>query len=189
MNNKAMGETIKDIASSIANSKWGKAIIPTTDELNKTIIGNSKLSDGIYTRKIQDALGSTLQSAGVPQDASVQIAKKIDIKNYKDSIDTIADDISQYTDKPVDKIIQAAKNTIDKRVSTPIDKDDITTMDKVLKYPQAYLMNPDKNMKNTRIATLAGTYVGATVGNRFLSGGTLTHDSYGKKDIAGIPFI
>ena len=53
MNGKAIGETIEDVASSISNSKWAKSIIPTVDELNKTIASNSKLSNSLHTENIQ----------------------------------------------------------------------------------------------------------------------------------------
>ena len=53
MNGKAIGKTIEDVASSISNSKWAKSIIPTIDELNKTIASNSKLSNSLHTENIQ----------------------------------------------------------------------------------------------------------------------------------------
>ena len=57
------------------------------------------------------------------------------------------------------------------------------------KYPQAYFKNPDKKVRNTRIGTAVGAYAALSVGGRYLQGGTLTTDQYGRKDIAGIPFL
>ena len=40
-----------------------------------------------------------------------------------------------------------------------------------------------------RKKAVAGIYGGVAVGGRVLSGGSLTHNSDGERDIAGIPFI
>ena len=48
---------------------------------------------------------------------------------------------------------------------------------------KAYMLQDGK--KAARI----GTYVGGSVGLRVLSGGSLTHNNTGERDIAGIPFI
>lgn len=48
---------------------------------------------------------------------------------------------------------------------------------------KAYMFEDGK--KAARI----GTYVGASVGLRVISGGNLTHNNTGERDIAGIPFI
>jgi hypothetical protein len=48
---------------------------------------------------------------------------------------------------------------------------------------KAYMFQDGK--KAARI----GTYVGGSVGLRVLSGGSLTHNNTGERDIAGIPFI
>ena len=60
---------------------------------------------------------------------------------------------------------------------------------KMIVYPKTYYWNPDKTIRNTRIAATIGTASALAVGGRYLSGGTLTTDRYGQKDIAGIPFI
>jgi hypothetical protein len=56
-------------------------------------------------------------------------------------------------------------------------------------YAKTYFNNPDPKVRNHRIAAVAGTYGAVTVGGRLLSGGTLTEDNYGRRDIAGVPFI
>ena len=56
MNNKVVntvGSKIDDIVSSITNSKWGKAVIPTVEELNQTIASNTHLSKSKYNENIQ----------------------------------------------------------------------------------------------------------------------------------------
>ena len=44
-------------------------------------------------------------------------------------------------------------------------------------------------MKLKNIKVLAVSLVALSVGGRYLQGGTLTTDQYGRKDIAGIPFL
>lgn len=189
MNTKAVGETIHDIASSVANSKWAKAVIPTTDELNKTIINNTKLSASLYNENIQKSLATMFQGINIPEEQAVKMAKSVNAKNYDSAIALLGNDISKYTDKPVDKVIERARTVTQNEISKGISPDSLSVPDKILKYPAAYFTNPDNSIKNTRIATAAGAYAGVAVGARYLSGGTLTRDNYGRKDIAGIPFI
>lgn len=192
MNNKivnAVGSKIDDIASSIANSKWGKAVIPTVEELNQTIASNTHLSKSMYNENIQKSLATMFQGIDVPEEEAIRMAKKVNVKNYDEAINALSDDISKYTDKPVDKVMQRAKNITEAELSKAIDPGTISTPEKILKYPGAYFMNPDKKIAGTRIATAAGAYAGVAVGGRYLSGGTLTRDNYGRKDIAGVPFI
>ena len=182
-------ENLEAIASSIANSKWAQNVIPSTKELNQTIAGNSKLNASIYNENIQKNIGIMLRDIGVPEKEATKIAKSVKANNYNDIIDSFSDNVSKYTDKPIDKIKEKAKSVTEKEISKEIDQGMIPTKEKALKYPAAYFMNSDKSVKNTRIGTAVGAYAGVAVGGRFLSGGTLTNDSYGKKDIAGIPFI
>lgn len=192
MNNKALntiGATIQDVASSVANSKWGQAVIPTTNELNQTIASNIKLSSSLHNENIQKSLATMFQGANIPEEEATRMAKKVNARNYEQAIDRLSDDIGKHTDKPVDKIIDRAKTVTEKEISKGIDPDSLTIPDKIMKYPGAYFMNPDKKIRNTRIATAAAAYTGVAVGGRYLSGGTLTTDQYGRKDIAGIPLL
>lgn len=190
MNGKAIGDTIQDLASSVANSKWGKAVIPTTDELNRTISGNTRLAGSLYDEKIQKSLGRMFAfEANIPDLEAVKMAKNVTAKNYDKAIESLSDDIVKYADKPVDKVIQRAKDVVKKEISKGIDADSLSIPDKVMKYSAAYFMNPDKQIRNTRKATVAAAYAGTAIGGRYLTGGTLTTDKYGRKDIAGVPFL
>ena len=199
MNNKivnAVGSKIDDIASSIVNSKWGKTVIPTVEELNETIANNARLSGPLYTENIQRGLESMFVSADIPKDVAERMSKSVNAKNYTKAIDNLSDEISKHTDKPVDKITQMAKTITEEELAKKIDIKDVgkggsknSKIHRVISYPQAYFMNPDKKIAGTRIATAAGAYAGVAVGGRYLSGGTLTRDNYGRKDIAGVPFI
>ena len=189
MNGKIIGETIEDVASSISNSKWAKSIIPTIDELNKTITNNSKLSNSLHTENIQKSLSSMFQGINIPEEEAIKMAKTVNGKNYEKAIDNLTESIAEHTDKPVDKVIQRAKTITEKELNKAIDTDMMSIPDKIMKYPQAYFSNPDKKIRNTRIGTAVGTYAALSVGGRYLQGGTLTTDQYGRKDIAGIPFL
>lgn len=189
MNTKPIGETIQDIAASVANSKWGQAIIPTIDELNQTIAGDVKLAGSLYNENIQKSLASMLQGVNIPEEEAIKMAKTVKARNYEKTIDNLADDVSKYSDKPVDKVIERAKSVTKEEISKGIDPDSISIPSKIFKYPRAYFKNSDKEIRNTRIATAVGVYAGVSVGGRYLSGGTLTTDNYGRKDIAGIPLL
>lgn len=66
---------------------------------------------------------------------------------------------------------------------------DVTGKDKMgyLKFAKGYF--GDKTYGSTRIKTTLGAGAGLAVGTRYLSGGNITTNSMGERDIAGIPFI
>ena len=146
MNGKVIGETINDIASSISNSKWAKSIIPTVNELNKTIASNSKLSSSLHTENIQKNLSSMFQGINIPEEEAIKMAKTVNGKNYEKAIDNLAESIAEHTDKPVDKVIERAKTITEKELNKAVDVDIMSTPDKIIKYPQAYFKNPDKEI-------------------------------------------
>ena len=92
-----------------------------------------------------------------------------------------------------DSVMDLTKDISEKYKSTKtVTTDDVQNLkwyQKAKEYTSAYYLNPDKKTRNTRIAATAGTVSAVAVGGRFLSGGTLTRDQYGQKNIAGIPFI
>lgn len=65
----------------------------------------------------------------------------------------------------------------------------VTGFNKIINAPRAYFDVTDPAKKKARITTAAVGYAGVAVGGRYLSGGTLTRDNYGQRDIAGVPFI
>ena len=187
MNGKVVGETIDDIVSSITNSKWAKSIIPSVDELNKTIAHDSKMSAKWMDERVQKRVSDTLEDL-VPKDKIEKLAQTVHSATYSDDIDELAKSIKQYTDKAdiASKVMKdEAKEVIDKG----LDNVQLGLHEKITKYPQAYFKNPDKEIRNTRIGTTVGVYTALSVGGRYLQGGTLTTDQYGRKDIAGIPFL
>lgn len=199
MNTKAFGETIHDVASSIANSKWAKAIIPTTEELNETMLKNISSSKNYLDDQARAGGEYVLKAiGGLSDDKAKAIASSISSKNIDESIDALKDKIVEAVPdgKDIDKIIAGMKKKAALNVEAEPNLGDV--MQKIQKmgkfekyshYPKAYFTNPDKDIRNTRIGTAVGGYAALTVGGRYLSGGTLTTDNYGRGDIAGVPFL
>lgn len=184
MNGKIIGETIEDVVYSISNSKWAKSIIPTIDELNKTIASNSKLSSSLIEENVQKNIASALNyNLKISPEEANNISKKINIKSFEADINKL--ELDENTSNALKRV---TKNII-KKEQKNIDVESMSIPEKIMKYPQAYFSNPDKNIRNTRIGTAVGTYAGLTIGGRYLQGGTLTRDEYGRGDIAGIPFL
>ena len=184
MNGKAIGETIEDVASSISNSKWAKSIIPSVNELNKTIASNSKLSSSLIQENVQKNIASALNyNLKMSSEEANNISKKINIKSFEADIDKL--ELDENTSNTLKRV---TKNIIEKEQKN-VDVESMSIPDKIMKYPQAYFKNPDKKIRNTRIGTTVGAYTALSVGGRYLQGGTLTTDQYGRKDIAGIPFL
>lgn len=66
---------------------------------------------------------------------------------------------------------------------------DVTGKDKMgyMRFAKGYF--GDKTYGGTRIKTAVGAYAGVNLGGRFLSGGGITTNNQGERDIAGIPFV
>lgn len=193
-----IGKGAKEFAERIAGSDYAKIIYPgktaLVNELNQTIANNTKLSSSIIQENVQKPLGSILNSqVGFDVDEANAIAKKIKPKSYETDIDSLRDTLSQKVpnkkdlDELINKLKKVTELSINKEKKQGIQINSI--YDKITKYPKAYFMNPDNKIKYTRIATAAASYAGLNIGGRYLSGGTLTTDSYGRKDIAGVPFL
>ena len=187
MNGKVVGETIEDITSSITNSKWAKSIIPTVQELNQTIANDPKMSAKWMDERVQKRVKDTLEDL-VPKDKIEELSQTVHSATYSDDIDELAKSIGQYTDK-ADIASKIMKDEAKEVIDNGLDNIKPGLYDKITKYPQAYFKNPDKKVRNTRIGTAVGAYAALSVGGRYLQGGTLTTDQYGRKDIAGIPFL
>ena len=195
MNGKAIGETIEDIASSISNSKWAKSIIPTMDELNQTMTKNISSSKKFLDEQAQLGVKKALQSiGGLSVEESETISKNISSKNLDESVENLRDTLSKSipSNRNIDKVLNGVKASAKEQIDNPNISDALENMnffEKYGHYPKAYFTNPNKNIRNTRIGTAVGAYAAVSVGGRYLQGGTLTTDEYGRKDIAGIPFL
>lgn len=188
MNGKVVGETIEDITSSITNSKWAKSIIPTVQELNQTIAHDPKMSIKWMDEKVQKDVSKRLKNFNIPEDEAKKLSETIFSNTYEKDIEALSENINQYVND-TDKAIKVLKTKTGKVIDEGLDTVTPGLHDKITKYPQAYFKNPDKKIRNTRIGTAIGAYTALSVGGRYLQGGTLTTDQYGRKDIAGIPFL
>lgn len=77
------------------------------------------------------------------------------------------------------KVILTPKEAYDSR--TPLQKGQALA--------GVYFNPSNKDAQFARITAAAGVYMGAATAGRVMNGGTLTQDSYGRKDLVGIPFI
>lgn len=186
MNTKAFGATIQEIAASMANS-----LIPKNNELLNTTAELFKQSRKYQAQVAKDELTSTLKKADVEDNVIKGITDSMKGKNYEEMIDSVSGDITN-AGTSAETITEMAKKKASGVISSANPETILrhaNAFEKYSTYPQAYFNSPDKKINNTRIGAAVGTYVGTTVGARYLSGGNLTTDSYGRKDIVGIPFL
>lgn len=187
-----IGKGFGDIAKEIAGSDYARTIYPgkqaLVTELNQTIAGNAKLAGGLMDDKVQATVRGTLEAMEMP--GIDDMVGKVHAKSYEKDIEGLADEIAKHSDKAdvaIGMMKEEAKEVVDAGLNPNALNLDI--IDKATKYPRAYFSHPDKKVRENRIATAAAAYAGVAIGGRYLSGGTLTTDNYGRKDIAGIPFI
>lgn len=187
MNSKVVGDTIKDVASSISGSTWWKRISGNgqlSEEIADTIAKSDKL--GFDMDGFRGDLAQKLQTASFDQDVAEKVAKHVS-PGYLDQSVNMAAKANGLDERSTEVLKKVAGKV--KADTKKIDAKDMSLLRKAADYPRAYFGIEDKAVRTTRIATAAGAYAGLAVGGRLLSGGSLTHDQYGRGDIAGIPFI
>ena len=200
-NPKAVAEAIS--GSKIKESKLYKTIIPGKDEFYKEVTNminnDDKLKASLKSQDVEKTIATKIKeyANGAKIDISDETAQKIAHTGNGAVTDEAFENINkalqenglakEKTDKLTSKLQKYAQDVMDK----PIDREKAINSigKKMIVYPKTYYSNPDKTIKNTRIAATAGAVGAIAVGGRYLSGGTLTTDRYGQKDIAGIPFI
>lgn len=186
-----MKKAAKNIAKKPAVKQYFDSIYPgktnLINELNQTIANDPKMSAKWMDERVQKRVSDTLEDL-VPKDKIEELSQTVHSATYSDDIDELAKSIGQYTDK-ADIASKIMKDEAKEVIDNGLDNIKPGLYDKITKYPQAYFKNPDKKVRNARIGTAIGAYAGLTVGGRYLQGGTLTTDQYGRKDIAGIPFL
>ena len=199
---------VDEIVYNISSSNFYKNVIPTrenfTQELINGIGSNQKakisfVQDSIdmhvknqvhmHLRKmdpnIQQTVGDEIANALHGTDYSEEAFEKLGEIMRKHQIDdSIISNFTNKTPSKIQDIINAESIGIDK-VAVSLDEG----LKHPLLYAKTYFNNPDPKIKQQRIAAVAGTYGTLAVGGRLLSGGTITEDNYGRRDIAGIPFI
>lgn len=186
-----MKKAARNIAKKPAVKQYFDNIYPgktnLINELNQTIANDPKMSAKWMDERVQKRVSDTLEDL-VPKDKIEELSQTVHSATYSDDIDELAKSIGQYTDK-ADIASKIMKDEAKEVIDNGLDNIKPGLYDKITKYPQAYFKNPDKKVRNARIGTAIGAYAGLTVGGRYLQGGTLTTDQYGRKDIAGIPFL
>lgn len=186
-----MKKAARNIAKKPAVKQYFDSIYPgktnLINELNQTIANDPKMSAKWMDERVQKRVSDTLEDL-VPKDKIEELSQTVHSATYSDDIDELAKSIGQYTDK-ADIASKIMKDEAKEVIDNGLDNIKPGLYDKITKYPQAYFKNPDKKVRNARIGTAIGAYAGLTVGGRYLQGGTLTTDQYGRKDIAGIPFL
>lgn len=185
-------QTAKKVAKKPVIQEYINTLYPgktnLVKELNETISTNPKMSAKWMDEKVQDEVLQRMQKLNIPEEKANELVQSVHAATYKEDIDELSKSLNEYTDKT-----EAVSNLMKKKAEEVINKGpgniELGLYDKITKYPQAYFSNPDKKVKNTRIGTAVGAYAALSVGGRYLQGGTLTTDQYGRKDIAGIPFL
>ena len=202
-NPKAIAEAIS--GSKIKESKLYKAIIPDKDnfykEVTNMINNDDKLKASLKSQDVEKTIATKIKeyANGAKIDISDETAQKIAHAGNGVVTDEAFENINkalqenglakEKTDKLTSKLQKYAQDVMDKPIDREKAINSIGKNKKMIVYPKTYYSNPDKTIKNTRIAATAGAVGAIAVGGRYLSGGTLTTDRYGQKDIAGIPFI
>lgn len=196
----SFGKSINEIASEFAGvDNYAKTIYPGLKELEEefaqTIAGSKTLMGSKLDDYAQESVRSILEKASsknnIPEEVIEELTKSVHAKSLDGDIDNIAKKLSEYTDKS-DTIAEVLKKKANAAIDSHIGDTSnlgLSTPEKVMKYPRAYFSHPDKKIQDTRIKSAVAAYAGLTVGGRYLSGGTLTSDNYGRKDIAGVPFL
>lgn len=185
-------QTAKKVAKKPVIQEYINTLYPgktnLVKELNETISTNPKMSAKWMDEKVQDEVLQRMQKLNIPEEKANELVQSVHAATYKEDIDELSKSLNEYTDKT-----EAVSNLMKKKAEEVINKGpgniELGLYDKITKYPQAYFKNPDKKVRNTRIGTVVGAYAALSVGGRYLQGGTLTTDQYGRKDIAGIPFL
>lgn len=209
-------KTIKEWASKISSSKFFNDVIPGkagfAQELSASISSNQKvkatfIQEGLAGR-IENIAEVAFPKLGVAADKVDTVTKEIvdTLKGTdysREAVDTIAKVMEKnnidINSEAGSKTFGTFKDMLAKGLQEVIDEANVTVdpvdvslrrfRERPLTYMSTYLNNPDKKVKHNRIAAIAGTYAGVAVGARYLSGGSITRDEYGQRDIAGIPFI
>ena len=189
------GTSIKDIAKSISGN-----IYPGRDELieelNETMVKNVSSSKKFLDKQAQLGAKEALEKIGnIPKEEAEKISKTVSSKNLDKSIEKLRDTVSEKLPegKDIDNVLNTVKKRAEKTMSKEPDLENVlqtmNPIEKYANYPKAYFTNPDKTVRNTRKGVAIGTYTGLAIGGRYLQGGSLTRDEYGRRDIAGVPFL
>lgn len=203
----SLGKTTKEVAEKIAGSNYAKNILPGKEnyinEVNNFINNNQKINFRIHSAEAADKISNNImgftevanelgENININKRTADEISNSIFKKDLSSSsFDTLQQKLEEngINEQYAKELVNQAQDITHEVFKKKYNVNDLTKIQQGLIYPQAYFNNPDKKIMAQRIGTAVGAYAGINAGGRFLSGGTLTTDSYGQKDIAGIPFI
>ena len=214
---KGVGKNIQEIAASISKSDYAKRLVPTVDQLkeetyerlNRSLTdkaiekakreGNEEIVNAIYGNINNDGKYSGAKGEKIKNKLNNFASNNINLSNYESEIDKLLKkhkrDLNKETD--INEMSSALKDMYKSIIddnSVPIDAgvnsyNNKDILNKGLSLTKTYFSSKDKKTKLIRGATVAGVYAGLNIGGRVLTGGSLTANNSGEKDIAGIPFI
>lgn len=191
---------INEIAEGLAGSAYWQKVMPGFKQLQQEVgesvmragkVGN-EMSNASSISRAMAQMFMNLQGKTVTEEEVKALSSKISSKlhNEADIEKLFKENAHLFGGKDYSAQLNAVKNRAKYTNATPMGSyKNLSPLEKIKEVPKAYFTNPDKNIRNTRIKTAVGAYAGAAIGSRYLSGGSLTKDAYGRNDIAGIPFI
>ena len=200
------GQEISEALSKIVHSDYLQKLMPSLDEMNENMARMVYKNKYWHPIKIDGFDGNSLEKGlhDIVDSKAKLVAGTFDEKTGK-KINKVVENMNlRNVDESFEKLYKYAKKDEDmtKKIHMIHDEvnqymngsgENIESTIGVINYavnlPRAYFNSADKSVRHARAATAVGAYAGVTVGGRLISGGTLTEDSYGKKDIAGVPFI
>ena len=212
MNTKVVGKTAKEVLDSFISNDFIKKLIPAKGEIRETMAGlveegnyykifENGLKKGVrydeQALKVDMGIGTfnhkRLSSLGLSQqeaDDVMNLLSNIAPDNVQDTLKTLYN--IQPSNERYQKIINILEGRANKAKIT-INPNTVDTSMNILNYysniPHAYFNHPDKDISFARKSTAVGAYAAVAIGGRYLNGGTLTADSEGRRDIAGVPFL
>ena len=165
----------QDVAKAISKagvldfSGLGKALSLNTANVNQ-VARNVAAREGALLKAERDALSKA-------------------IPNMKDGSKELADAIAkkEKIQSQLTGLYKASKGGTMDTVNSALKE--VTGKDKMgyMRFAGGYF--GDKTYGGTRVKAAIGAYAGVNIGGRFLSGGGITRNNTGERDIAGIPFI
>lgn len=195
----------KSVAKAISGSKIAetnlyKTLVPEKEKLTKDIISRMPENFVNVDEARKEIIGSINDNKAIFKEVLSDDAIKA-MKEFKnsdlssDSLDKLNKKLNESIDNKdiSDSIVEDFKTIINnKTYNKKPTEEDIKTLPwytKAKEYSQSYYFSQNKKDNYIRVGATAGAISAVGVGTRYLSGGTLTRDQYGQKDIAGIPFI
>lgn len=175
------GTIAEDIAGSDSFKKYYKRIVPGAEAFGQ------ELSKSVSKRmSVQEAMSNTMNLLANNEEAFKAFQRVKDVGDIEKLGAT-----HKLDSDLVDQLKMVFSKNLENAQKIPRDGTiaAFNPLDKAKESTIAYFTNPDKAIRNTRIAAAAGAYGGVAIASRYMNGGTLTRDQYGRRDIAGIPFI